>query len=148
MTDLTPFNKKKSINISGGVDEFVNMIDDFLTDPLSAGRNLKNDTFKIDIEEKEDKFIIEADLPGVKKDEVEIKLKEGMLTIAIEREEKEEKEERNYIHKERRYSSMSRSIKLGEVKKDEISAKLEEGVLCIDIPKGGEKEEEKKITIQ
>ena len=145
---MIPFNKKNSLSTSGGFGAFYDMLDDFFTNPLSTSRNLMNDTFKMDIQDKEDKYLIEADLPGIKKEEIELNLNEGRLTISIKREEKEEKEKENYIHKERRYSSMTRSVYLGDVKDENISAKLEEGVLCIDIPKGEEKEKNKKIPIE
>lgn len=148
MARLVPFNRRNSMSRTGAFEDFYNMLDDFFSEPLSAGRSLKNDTFKLDIEDKENQYVIEAELPGVKKDEVNLELNDGRLTISIEREEEEEKEDKNYIHRERRYSSMSRSVYLGDVKEEEISAKLEEGVLCINIPKAENKDKTKKIPIE
>lgn len=148
MASLIPFNKKNSLRPSDGFEDFYNMLDDFFTSPLSKNRNLMNDSFKMDIKDKEDKYVVEADLPGVNKEEVDISLNEGRLTISIEREEKQEQEEKEYIHRERRYSSMTRSVYLGDIQEEGISAKLEEGVLCIEIPKGKEEEKTKKIPIE
>ena len=148
MASLIPFNKKNSLNATDGFQDFYNMLDDFFTSPLSTSRNLNYDSFKLDIKDKEDKYVVEADLPGIKKEEVDLNLNEGKLTISIVREEKEDKEEKNYIHKERRYTSMSRSVYLGDIEEEGITAKLEEGVLCIEIPKGKEKEKARKIPIE
>lgn len=148
MKKLVPFNRNYGMRSSGGFEDFYNMLDDFFTEPLTAGRNLGRDTFKLDIEDKKDRYVIEVELPGIKKDEIDLQLYDGRLSISIERQVDEDKEEKNYIHKERKYSSMSRSIYLGDVKEDDISAKLEEGILCISIPKKEKGEETKNIPIE
>ncbi len=148
MKDLIPFNRKNSLRRAGGFEDFYNVLDDFFTNPIQRSRSLMNDSFKLDIKDEEDKYVVEADLPGVKKEEIDLNLSEGRLTISIQREEKEEKEEKDYVHRERRYSSMVRSVYLGDIKEEDINAKLEDGVLCINIPKDEEKEKTKKIPIE
>ncbi len=111
-------------------------------------RDLRNDTFKLDIEEKDKEYILEADLPGIDKDEIDINLDKGRLTISITREDSEDVEEKNYIHKERRYCSMSRAVYLDNVSEDDITANLEDGVLNITIPKLDKEEKSKKIEIR
>lgn len=148
MARLVPFNKRNAMSRRGGFEDFYNVLDDFFSDSWTANRSLSNDTFKMDIAEKEDEYVIEAELPGVKKNEINLELNEGRLRVSIQREEKEEKEEKNYIHRERRYSSMARSVYLGDIEEDDIKAKLEEGVLCITVPKSEEKDKNKKIPIE
>lgn len=148
MASLIPFNRGNFLSRGNGFEDFNNMLDDFFTNPLSTTRSLMNDSFKLDIKEKEDKYVVEADLPGVKKEEIDISLNKGRLTISTQREEKEEKEEKDYIHKERRYTSMSRSVYLGDIKEENIKAKLKDGVLCVEVPKGEEKQKSKKILIE
>lgn len=148
MASLIPFNKKNYLRPSKNFDNFYDMLDDFFTSPLSSGRNLMHDSFKLDIKDQENKYVVEAELPGVKKEEINLDLSDGKLSISIQREEKESKEEKNYIHQERRYSSMSRMVYLGDVEEDNVTAKLEEGILFIEIPKGEEKEKTKKIPIE
>lgn len=145
MPNLRPFNERNSL---GGFGDFYNMLDDFFNNPLSTENNLKGSTFKLDIEDKNNEYVVKADLPGVKKDEISLRLDRGRLTISIERNEEDEKEEKNYIHKERRYSSMSRSIQLENVKEEDIKAKLNDGVLSINIPKKEEDDNSKKIPIE
>lgn len=148
MAKLVPFNMRNSIRRSGGFEDFYNMLDDFFNEPMSTARSLRNDTFKLDIEEKEDEYVIEAELPGVNKDEINLQLNDGQLIISIERQEEEEKEEKNYLHRERRFSSMSRSIYLREAKEEDINAKLEDGVLCIKVPKKENIDKTRKIPIE
>lgn len=148
MSGLVPFNRNRSIKPSGFKD-FYDMLDDFFTDTnTSFPRSLAKDTFKVDIQEKGNEYCIEAEIPGAKKEEINLELNDGKLTITVEREKTSEDEQKNYIHRERRYSSMQRSIYLADAETDGIKAKLEDGVLNITIPKEKKKENLKKIDIE
>ena len=111
---------------------------------------LKNDFMKTDVREYDDKYELAIDLPGYKKDEVELSLDKGYLTVSASKEEKTEEkdEEGKLIRQERFAGNMSRNFFVGEiVTNEDISAKFEDGVLTIDVPKKEKKEEipEKKI---
>jgi HSP20 family protein len=125
-----------------------NMLDDFFSDNWPSFRNFSRDTFKVDVQENENQYLIEAEVPGVNKDEVNIEMNDGRLNISIKREENINEENKNYIHKERRYSSMSRSIYLEEAKSEGIKASLENGVLSIIIPKDTKPDSLVKIDIE
>jgi HSP20 family protein len=118
-----------------GFETFYNMLDDFFADGSSARRNLARDTFKIDVEETQEDFRIQAELPGVKKEEINLELNEGRLTISVRKEENVEEEKRNYLHRERRLASMSRSVYLADAAAEGIKAKLEDGILTIVVAK-------------
>jgi HSP20 family protein len=96
---------------------------------------LARDTFKLDVQDKEKEYLIEAELPGVKKEEITLEMHDGQLMIGIQREEKVDEEKKNYIHKERRYCSMNRSVYLADADTENIKAKLDNGVLEITVPK-------------
>jgi HSP20 family protein len=102
----------------------------------------------IDIRDKEDKLIINADMPGVEKEDITINIRGDTLEINAEKRiEKEEKEE-GYIRRERRYTKFYRAIPLPtKVNKDEVKASLKNGVLQIQMPKLAE-EEVKKIEVK
>jgi HSP20 family protein len=92
-----------------------------------------------DLRETEKAYIIEAELPGVKKDEVDLTYEDGVLTFSGERRFESEEENRNFRRVERRYGSFSRSFRLPrEVKAEEVEAHFEDGLLTITIPKGDE----------
>lgn len=135
MAGLVPFNKRNVSLINNGFGDFYNMLDDFFSDGWTPRRSLQQDTFKIDVQESEKEYVIEAELPGVKKDEVNIELNEGRLEIAVNREEVVSDEKKNYIHRERRYCSMSRGVYLADADKEGVKAKLDNGVLRISVPK-------------
>ena len=105
------------------------------------------DTFKVDVEENKDNYLVTAELPGVNKDEVDIEMNEGTMNISIKREENVDEENKNYIHKERRYSSMSRNIYLEDAKSQGIKANLDNGVLKITVPKESKPDSSVKIDI-
>jgi HSP20 family protein len=124
------------------------MLDDFFTDGLSARRSLVCDTFKVDVREDEKNYIVEAELPGVKKEEISISLDESRLNISVTRDEKVEEEKKNYLHRERRYCSMQRSIYLNEADNAGIRAKLENGELTVSVPKKQNVDTSVKIDIE
>ncbi len=116
-------------------DEFFN--DDFFE---RKERNL----MKTDIKEHKDKYTVEIDLPGFKKEDIDLSLNNGYLNIHAKVEKKEDKEdEGKFLHRERFYGECSRSFYIGdEVKEDDIQAEFKNGILQINVPK---KEETKKI---
>ena len=97
MTGLVPFNRRNTSLARAGTDfeNFYNMLDDFFTDGLAPNRNLLRDTFKIDIRENETDYIIEAEMPGVKKEEIDLSVEDENLCISVQRTEEETKEGEN-----------------------------------------------------
>ena len=104
---------------------------------------------KTDVREKEDAYEVMIDLPGFKKEEVKIELKNGNLTIhAAKTLDKEEKKEGKYIRQERYSGNMSRSFYVGEdITEEDIHGKFENGILKLDIPKVEAKKVEQKKHI-
>jgi len=87
-------------------------------------------------------------LPGIRKDEIDLSIEDDNLCISVNRTEEVNKDNKNYIHRERRASSMSRRIRLANAKLDEIKAKLEEGVLTVTILKDEKASTSHKIDIE
>lgn len=147
MTGLVPFNRRNTGLLSTGFEDFYNMLDDFF-DSWSPRRSLERDTFKINVQQNESEYLIEAELPGVKKDEIDVDLNEGRLTISVKREEKINEEKKNYIHRESRFASMSRSIYLADAESNGIKAKLDNGILNITVPRQEKAVKSQKIEIE
>ena len=134
MAGLIPFNRRYTA-LPTGFEDFYNMLDDFFADGPGLRRSLGRDTFKLDVEDTPEAFRIQAELPGVKKDEIGLELNDGFLTISVKKEENVEEEKKNFLHRERRLTSMSRKIHLVEARADGIKAKLEDGILSITLEK-------------
>lgn len=104
--------------------------------------------FPTDVKELEDSYELNMNVPGLKKEDIDISVKNGTLTIKSEKETKSEEKDVKYILKERSSSIFSRSFKLPEeIDTNSISAKMEDGVLKLNIPKIEKKEETNKIEI-
>ncbi len=129
MFKLTPFNASSR---KDAFDPFTDFFEDF----FSPMRLIKNDTFKVDVEEKADQYLIKADLPGVNKEALKLSYDTQTLHILVEhKEEKENQDDKNYIHRERQFSSMRRRLYLPDVNPSKIRATLNNGVLHIEAKK-------------
>jgi HSP20 family protein len=101
----------------------------------------------VDLYEKDDCVMIKAELPGVDKNDINIDLKDRLLTLSGERTHDQEVNEENYYRRERSYGKFQRTFTLpADVDSDKIKAEFKDGVLQIEIPKPEEKKA-KKVTI-
>ena len=136
-----------------------NLFDDFFTDgfmPIPVwngrsplyGKHAKN-LMKTDVRETDTGYEVDIDLPGFKKDELDVDLKDGYLTIraskGLDKDQKDQ--EGKYIRQERYAGAMSRSFYVGDIQPEQISAKYEDGILKISLPKQEKKELPKSTTI-
>ena len=109
------------------------------------GRHAAN-MMKTDVQEHDDHYEVDVDLPGFKKEELSLELKDGYLVISaakgLDKDEKEKKTGK-FVRRERYAGSMSRSFYVGEdLKQEDVHAKYENGVLKLSIPKAEEKKPE------
>ena len=104
---------------------------------------------KTDIREHEKGYEVDIDLPGFKKEDININYENGYLTISTSKGlDKDEKDEQgHYIRQERYVGNMSRSFYLGDIPKEDIKAKYEGGVLRLSVPKADMKQVENSSTI-
>ncbi len=118
------------------------LFDDFFRDDDFITRKQPN-LMKTDIIEKPDKYIIEVDLPGCEKENINLSLNDGYLEISskIER-TNDNSEDEKYIRKERYYGECTRSFYVGDsLDKEDISAEFKNGILTVEVPKKEEKKE-------
>ena len=111
------------------------------------GKHAKN-MMKTDVRETDDSYEVDIDLPGFKKDEVNVKLEDGYITISAEKGlDKDEKDKKTgkYIRRERYAGSMSRSFYVGKyVTVEDVHPKYENGILSFSVPKEEAKPVEEK----
>jgi len=101
----------------------------------------------VDLYEKDDYFVIKAELPGVDKKDISIDLKDRVLTLSGERLYENEAKEENYYRRERSYGKFQRAFTLpADVDSDRINAKFKDGLLRIEVPKP-EQQKPKQVTI-
>ena len=123
-----------------------NIFDDFFgndfarslmdTEKNLYGRHAKN-LMKTDVKECKDHYEVSIDLPGFKKDEITVDLKDGYLTVAAAKglDKDEQNEDEKYIRRERYAGSCQRSFYVGDVRPEDIKGKFESGVLTVSVPK-------------
>lgn len=131
-----------------GFDRFFGDYANAGSESESEGRNCLVPA--IDIIEKEAQYLLKAELPGVKKGDLDITIKDGLLTINAERQfEQVEKEGQRVIRQERRFGKFVRSLRLGDDIDDQnVSAHFEDGVLHLELPKAEETKPRKiEVTI-
>lgn len=152
MNEMTRIPEKRSL--WGVFDDFDNLFDDFWR-PSNARRSsgIVNGAFApaVDVTETEREYRVRADLPGVKKEDLNISIQEGILTINAEtRYEKQDEDQDNgrVIRQERRYGKFVRSMRLGDVVDvDQVKAQYQDGVLNLVLPKS-EQVQPKRIDVQ
>ena len=123
MFELTPYSTRRSM-----MDPF-NFFSDFF------GTNNAPMELRTDITDKGDSFVLEADLPGFKKDDIKIDLENDRLTIKAERRNEHEEKDKSYVRCERSYGSYARSFDISGIKAEGIKASYNDGVLSLTMPK-------------
>ncbi len=145
--DMTPYRRRHSYLTPG--DMFSRFFDEGFMRPFFSEDFMNGaGSIAIDIKDEEDKYIVEAEIPGYTKDQIDIDVHDGMLTIKAEKQTEENVEKENYVYRERRQGSVCRSLTLDNIKEDGISAKHKDGLLMIELPKADpNKKDKRKITI-
>ena len=131
-------------------DVFDDLMKGFLVRPVAAaeaGETVRR--IKIDVVEKDGEYKVLAEIPGVKKDDIQVDIEGDVVSITAEaRAEKDVKEGERVIHSERYFGKVSRSFRLGqEVDQAKASAKYTDGVLELALPKKTGASA-KRVTIQ
>ncbi|MBP1920902.1 Hsp20/alpha crystallin family protein [Youngiibacter multivorans] len=113
-----------------GDDEFMS---DFFNDLPALGASTKQ--FKVDIKENDKEYMIDADLPGVNKDDIVVEYKDKYLTISAEKEQSTEEKGENFIRRERSFGSIKRSFYVDDIDESQAIVEYKDGVLKIVLPK-------------
>ena len=126
MFGMIPFDRRDS--------SLFDMLDNFERNFFGTSSNTAS-SFRTDIRDEGDKFVLEAELPGFKKKDIKLDLKDGILTISAQHTEENEEKKNSYIRRERRYGSFSRSFDVSGIQEDHITAAYNNGVLELTLPK-------------
>ena len=123
-------------------------VDPFFEALFGAQRDTKNYgslAMKTDIREEEKVYVLDVDLPGIKKENINVSFKDGYLTIEVKTEEADEKA--NFLRRERFCGSASRRYYVGDIDESHIEASFVDGVLSVRVPKEPKEEKTHKIKI-
>ncbi|NLL06320.1 MAG: Hsp20/alpha crystallin family protein [Clostridiaceae bacterium] len=144
MFGLTPYNRKNcGISTRGDVWNVSRSIfEDFFNDSFFKGAFLPATEIRADIRENEKEYVLDIEIPGTKKEDIKLNLRDDVLTVSVDRNEEVDEEKGNYIRKERRYGSLSRNFYVENIKAEDVKAKYNDGILTVTLPK----EKESKIN--
>ena len=120
----------------------------FFDDFMDDFHKEKQTGMKMDIYEKDDKYVVEVEAPGYKKDDIKISCENGYLTIEATK-KLEEKEDRKYLHRERTFvGKETRQVYVGDIDEESIDAEFKDGTLVITLDKDEKTKETKYIDIK
>lgn len=137
MFDLMPFGKRREDAFGQLMKSFHDVFNDAFQDEVFAPFKGSMMSFKSDVKETERAYLVEAELPGFQKDDIEISYADPYLTIKAVRKEDHSVEDtkQQIVRKERRYGEYVRRFYVQNIAEDQIGASLKDGVLKLDIPK-------------
>lgn len=143
MFDLMPFENRK--NYMSNFSNFFNEFEKNLFGDLAQSFN----GFKTDIVDKGDHYLLDAELPGFAKEDINIDIADDRLTISAQHKSENEEKKDNFIRKERTFGAYTRSFDISNIKANEISASYKNGILELKLPKLEDKTPpSRKIEIQ
>ena len=135
MFELIPFDRRGS-RVSM-YDPF-RMLDEMERSFFGGNNHPTVSAFRTDVTDTGDAFVLDAELPGFKKEDIKIDVENDCLTISAERKLNEEEKQKNFIKRERFYGSYSRSFDVSGVNVDGIEAEYNDGILKLTMPKKDE----------
>lgn len=141
MKNLVTYNPNRVVSV---FDDFDKLVESFFGNDFAYPARMP----VVDIREEGDKYIVEAELPGLSEKDVEVKIQDKVLTIESHKESEEKEEKKNYLMRERRVCSFKRTFSLPKnIAYDKVSAVFKDGLLTITLPKS-EDAQEKVISIK
>lgn len=140
MSTLIPYTRHNNDMIS---DPFFG---DGFFGPFFMGRDFQN-SFRVSVKDAGDLYELDAELPGVQRDQLGIDVNDGVLTISAEWNQSNDSKD-GYVMNERRYGKMQRSFNIDGVDESAITASYTDGVLRLNLPKRTEQVSGRRIEIQ
>jgi HSP20 family protein len=144
MSLIRYINPELTTSSTGLRDQFSRLFD--IAFPTRTAESFGDWTPALDAREDKDKYTVAVEIPGLKKEDINVSVHDGVLTVSGERKSEKEVKEGTVHRSERYYGKFSRSVSLpAEVRADKVSATYKDGVLTVEIPKA---EEAKPKTVE
>ena len=139
MASMVPYDRYN--RLARSVFPFDDVFGDWLA-PVSTPID-----FKMDVEDAGDKYVVSAHVPGVKRDQIDVELNEGRLSITVDKKDSDEEKAKNYLQKETGEYTCTRGVFLKDAATAGLTAKLTDGVLTVNVPKQDAKANVTKVSI-
>lgn len=154
MFGLVPFRSSQPLRYGSPFTILLREMEEMLDRSFSGSLpTVSNEGFfaqpvRADVRETESEYILEADLPGFDKDEINVEISDGCLSIKAERKEEISEENKEYIRRERKYKSAMRSFYIDDIDQAKVKATHNNGVLKLVLPKLAKGSSAKRIAIE
>lgn len=144
MYTMIPFRRH---SLSHPAEAFLN--DGFFRSLFDLSSPNGPSAFRVDVKDQGDHYLLEAELPGVSKDQMNISVDQDVLTVSADVNTAKEEKQGGYVYSERRSGHLERRFNLEGIRQEDISAAYKDGVLSITLPKAAPQAEEttRKIEI-
>lgn len=142
MASMIPYNR-----YTAPIANWFSMMDDLANSREVSRGEIAPASFMLDVQDNADGYIVEATLPGVGRDEIDVELNEGRLNITVDKQDSEEVVKRNYLHRETSAYHAVRSVYLKDADTAGLTAQLKDGILTVNIPKRTQNSNVTKIAI-
>lgn len=141
MSNINPYRYPLSVS------PFGNWFDDVFDDFSNISNHKLSNIFPVDVEELDEGYVVKAYIAGASREDIDVELNEGRLSISVNTSEKEETEGKHYLAREYKGYNATRGIYLKDASCEGLSAKLVDGILTVMVPKIVEKSSVTKIAI-
>ncbi len=149
MFGLVPYRRGSGLRKRDSIWDIGSMVEDFFNDSFVPTFLAPVSPMRADVKETENEYIVDVEIPGVNKEDIKLELRDDVLSICVEKDEELKEERKDYIRRERRYGSCSRSFYVPDIKHEDVKAKYNNGVLTVTLPKVEEiKDKKRKIDIE
>jgi len=152
MFSMMPYRANRNMAPRGFFDDFSNDFFRPFFEGGLAGLMRPERAMKVDVRDDGDRYTLQADMPGVSKDDLKVEVANDVLTISAEyNQEKEDKDENDrYVYRERRCGNLRRAFNVQGIRQEDIAASFQDGVLTLTLPKQETKAlpEAQRIEIQ
>jgi len=109
--------------------------DPFFRNFFNGAEGMLTNSFRVDVRDTDDAYVIEAEMPGLKEEQIKLEVDDGMLTISSDFQSEVKQEDTGKLYCERRSGHMERSFNLENIDVENISAKYKDGILYVNLPK-------------
>ena len=109
--------------------------DPFFRNFFNGAESMLTNSFRVDVRDTDDAYVIEAEMPGLKEEQIKLEVDDGMLTISADFQSEVNQEDTGKLYCERRSGHMERSFNLENIDVENISAKYKDGILYVILPK-------------
>ncbi len=149
MFGMIPYGRKNAVvGRNGYRDPFDAMFDTFFRDPFQTAVPWSVGQIRTDVRETDKEYVFEAELPGVRKEDIVLEWKDDVLTFGVEQNQENEESREGYLCRERRTGSMRRSFRVDGVNGAAVKASYNDGVLRVTLPKTEVVDTTRRIDIE